>query len=316
MIRIASIEAGHRPVFIGAALAAGLLAVLAAPGALVSGPALVIWAALIALVGLPHGAFDLRVARAAGLARGRASMAAVAVAYLAVAAGFGVLWKAAPAPWLVLFMVISAVHFSEDWAGELPWWGRFGAGWAILGLPALTHQGDVAQVFARLIPAEPAAAIAGALSVVALPGLAVAVLGALLERPRRPGVALELLAIAALAVALPPLLYFVAYFCGMHSLRQTLHTASRLGADTLGGAIRMAAPLTIVTVLGVAALLPWLGGSADEQVLRAVFVGLACLTVPHMALNLWVELGPPRMQAQAQAHAASQPMPEAAPATR
>ncbi|MGI9253618.1 MAG: Brp/Blh family beta-carotene 15,15'-dioxygenase, partial [Thermomicrobiales bacterium] len=207
---------------------------------------------------------------------------------------FGVIWKTAPAPWLILFLIISAVHFSEDWAGELPWWGRLAAGCAIIALPAFSHRDGVVEVFSRLIPFEPAAAIAGGLSVIALPALSLALLAVFIQRPRRPAVAAELLAIAAIGIALPPLLYFVAYFCGMHSLRQTLHTASSLGATTLIGAIRMAAPVTTVTILGIGALLPWLGSSPDDQVLRAVFVGLASLTVPHMALNLWVEFGPRR----------------------
>jgi len=294
---IARLERMHRPGFLAIALAVVAVSAVVAPGALLSGPALVLWGLLIAVLGLPHGAFDLRVAKQAGLADGK--VLPVAVAYLGLALAFGVLWKVAPGPWLVLFMAISAVHFSEDWAGELPWWGRIAAGSAIIGMPAMAHQADVARIFAYLVPDDPAMAIARVLAAIALPALAVALIAAVLERPRRPLVAVELFAIAALAVALPPLLYFVAYFCGMHSLRQTLATASRLGAPTLPAAIRMAAPLTIVTLVGVAAMVPWLGANADEQVLRAVFVGLACLTVPHMALNLWVEFGPPSRRAAA-----------------
>lgn len=291
---IANLQAAHRPSFIGGAVAVILVAALFAPGALVSGPALAVWAVIIAVLGLPHGAFDLRVARFAELATGRTEMGLVALTYLGLAVAAGLLWKAAPAQWLVFFLLISAIHFSEDWAGELSWWGRIGAGCAIIAMPALTHQDDVAGVFARLIPAQPAAAIAGLLAVLAVPSMIVALLGAAVQQPRRLAVAVELLAIGALAVALPPLFYFVAYFCGMHSVRQTLATASRLGATTLVAAIRMAAPITIVTLLGIAALLPWLGSNPDDQLLRAVFVGLASLTVPHMALNLWVELGPAR----------------------
>jgi beta-carotene 15,15'-dioxygenase len=294
MTHIAHLQAIHRPVFIGSALGLMLIATLTPPATLLSGPALALWAIVIALLGLPHGAFDLRVARSAGLADGWMAMGVFALAYLALAIAFGVLWKTAPGPWLVSFLAISAVHFSEDWTGELPWWGRLGAGSAIISLPALTHQSDVARIFAQLIPTQPAEAVAGALSLVALPAAIVAVLAALPEARRRPAVAMELVAVAALAVALPPLLFFVAYFCGMHSLRQTLHTAARLGAATPAAAMRMAAPITLVTLLGIGLLLPTLGASPDEQLLRAVFVGLACLTVPHMILNLWVELGPPR----------------------
>lgn len=291
---ISNLQAGHRPAFIGGTLAVILIAALVAPGALLSGPALVLWALIVALLGLPHGAFDLRVARFADLATGRSGMGVVALAYLGLAVAAGLFWKAAPGPWLVMFLVISAIHFSEDWAGELPWWGRIGAGCAIIALPALTHQTEVAAVFARLIPSQPAADIASMLSALAVPAMVVGLAGAMAQRPRRPAVAIELLAIGALAVALPPLFYFVAYFCGMHSVRQTLSTASRLGATTLGDAVRMAAPITIVTLVGIAAMLPWLGSNPDDQLLRAVFVGLASLTVPHMALNLWVELGPDR----------------------
>ena len=97
--------------------------------------------------------------------------------------------------------------------------------------------------------------------------------------------ALEITAVSGLALLTPPLVAFTVFFCGMHSARHILRTADYSGRSE-------------VRLLAVAALLPMLGVLAasagawyflqdtalDARVIQIVFVGLAALTVPHMAL--------------------------------
>ena len=113
-----------------------------------------------------------------------------------------------------------------------------------------------------------------------------AVILVVIERLRRDWLtALEITAASGLALLTPPLVAFTVFFCGMHSARHILRAAEYSGHWE-------------IRLLAVAALLPMLGVLAasagawyflqdtalDARVVQIVFVGLAALTVPHMAL--------------------------------
>ncbi|WP_213686115.1 Brp/Blh family beta-carotene 15,15'-dioxygenase [Roseicyclus sp.] len=84
------------------------------------------------------------------------------------------------------------------------------------------------------------------------------------------------------ALALPPLLFFIVCFCGLHSVRhftQTLQSVPKSGQAVLISAVPSC---TVVVIAGIAwVLLP----QTDVQLsLQIVFIGLAALTVPDMLL--------------------------------
>lgn len=252
-------------------------------------------APLVALLGVPHGALDHRLAGLLWpLGTPRQHLAFLA-GYLGSAAAVLVLWIAAPAAALALFLGYSALHFSDDWRGELPFAGRALAGLAIVAAPAAAHGPEVAAIFSGLAPPGGAAAVASALGragEAALPALALLVA---IETRRRPALALELASIAAAALLLPPLAYFAVYFCGVHSPRHLLSASAALGLGPARGALA-ALPITLVTLAGAAvaaAVLSARGAAADAVTLKAVFIGLAALTVPHMILvdRVWQRTG-------------------------
>jgi Brp/Blh family beta-carotene 15,15'-monooxygenase len=158
----------------------------------------------------------------------------------------------------------------------------------VVGAPLLFRPEASAAIFAHLAPAEAAAASvavggwAGLAALTACAGIA----GASILRPGwRPG-AIEIAAIVAAAWALPPLIYFVLYFCLLHSPRHFRRTARGLGLSP-GQALRAAAPATAVTLLGAGlagAVLLSLGIRAESMTLSVVFITLSALTVPHMIL--------------------------------
>tara|TARA_Y100000766_G_C18650800_1_gene480314 strand:- start:164 stop:721 length:558 start_codon:yes stop_codon:yes gene_type:complete len=95
---------------------------------------------------------------------------------------------------------------------------------------------------------------------------------------------LEILVLAIVLAYLPPLWGFVVYFCLVHSSRHTLHLLNSLGPLKYNDYV-----LLLVTV--VASILAILIGafhfannSFDIGIIRATFIGLAALTVPHMLL--------------------------------
>ena len=110
-------------------------------------------------------------------------------------------------------------------------------------------------------------------------------------RPTAPAAAAELAAIVALHVVAPPLIAFLTYFCGWHSIRHALELADDLEPGRLGDGLRRfvreAAPMTLTTV--AAALLASVALvltdiELDSLLASIIFIGLSVLTVPHMAM--------------------------------
>jgi Brp/Blh family beta-carotene 15,15'-monooxygenase len=85
----------------------------------------------------------------------------------------------------------------------------------------------------------------------------------------------------------PPLIYFVIYFCALHSPRHFLLTADQLDLTPLQG-LRAAWPILVVTLamtaLGVIVLAVFTP-AFEPATLQIVFIGLAAVTVPHMLLT-------------------------------
>ena len=293
---IRRVQASMAPEF-GLFLALGLfaVAVLAVDGIALSQQALVLVLALaVAVTGLPHGALDPWVAWRIGLWRGRWGFVAFNVAYVGLAALVVMAWRLAPGLSLVVFLAISAWHFAGDWRQDLPGWARAVAGLALLALPAWRWPGDVDASFALLAGAD-GSVIASWLRV-ASPWLAVGVAAvALLAQRRSRATAIELAAVAALALLLPPLVYFVVYFCALHSLRHLRIAVGEADASSRGPIAGVALLYTVLTLVLAALVWPWLAAAgtlvhtADAELLKLVFIGLAALTLPHMLVVMLSE---------------------------
>ena len=266
---------------------------LALDGSAAAGGGLVLMLAIaVAIAGLPHGALDPWVARRAGLWRTRSGFAAFHVAYLALAAGVVIAWYWAPGASLAAFLVISAWHFSGDWRAHLPPLARAVAGAALLALPAWRWPDDVTTAFVLLSGSE-GAAIASVLGAIA-PWLAAGIAGAaLLALRQSPWTAVELAAVASLALLLPPLVYFIVYFCALHSFRHLRLAATGAAPDARRRMAGVAALYTALSVLAAAIAWPWLREAGTQawsgDLLRLVFIGLAALTLPHMLVVMHAE---------------------------
>ncbi len=243
-------------------------------------------APFVALLGIPHGALDLRLAEALWPLPRVSGLALFGVAYLGLAAAVLGIWWLLPAAALGLFLAYSAVHFGGDWRDELTGWQRPFAGALVVSLPAVFWPNEVREIFATLAPAEAATGAVTGLRLAA-PLAAVGVLAACAgARWRTPRTAVELAGLTVAAAALPPLVYFLVYFCFLHSPRHLAESARTLGLDA-PEALRAAAPLTLATwaIAAVAlALLLQAGVALGSTTLHVVFIGLAALAVPHMVL--------------------------------
>ena len=243
----------------------------------------------VVLTGLPHGALDPFVAWRAGLWRTRLGFVAFHLGYMGTALAVMGLWQLAPGASLGGFLAISAWHFGGDWQPELGAWMRPLSGLALLSLPAVAAPAEVSAIFA-LLSGDQGRVLAGWLSELA-PWLAVITAGlALRVLPRSPATAIELVVAGALALLLPPLVFFLVYFCALPSPRDLRLAARAADSRQRRRMAVVALVYTALTVVAGAVAWYWLAGDAasanapDAQLLKILFIGLAALTWPHMAL--------------------------------
>jgi len=241
-------------------------------------------AALVAVLGVPHGALDPVVARRIGLWRTPAGLAGFTLGYLAVSVAVVGIWFVAPVLSLAAFLLISAAHFGGDWNADRPWPLRLLSGAGLLSLPALADQAAVSDIYVALA-GEGARVIASVQATLAPALLVGMVVAAVVASRRRPHEGIELVIAALLALTTPPLVFFIVYFCLLHSARHL-----REGFRDERGTLPKRSIVTIVVAATAAPLLVAVGvlatttqaGALDERLLQVVFIGLAALTVPHM----------------------------------
>lgn len=242
-------------------------------------------AVLVVLLGLPHGALDPAVARGAGLWQTASGLVVFSGIYLCVVVFVIIIWTIASGPALAGFLALSAWHFAGDWKNHLPLIARLSAGVSIVATPALSHGGEVARLFDMLASAAWAATLQEILAVIALPSILLCAVSVLAAKHRSRQAMIEVVMVILLGVMLQPLMYFVVYFCFLHSPRHLIEAATMIGIKSVRSAVTLTSAATLLTVVGAILfffLMP--ATSPSITIIQIIFVGLAGLTVPHMLL--------------------------------
>lgn len=246
---------------------------------------LILVAALIIILGVPHGALDTLFARELYGVNSATAWIKFSVIYLMMAALVVVLWYMAPLLFLVGFIGISIAHFSGDPDGETGWLIRLIYGGAIIFIPVLKHPQEIADVFSLLVGEKSSQALMPWMSGLALPWL-LALSGVVLYLiVKKSLLSFEFLCLGLIAYFVSPLISFTVFFCGMHSARHIIRTAAFAKYSQpvlLLGAMLL--PMLGVIVLSAVSWFMLKNQTLDGRVVQIVFVGLAALTVPHMAL--------------------------------
>jgi len=240
----------------------------------------------VALMGLPHGALDPLRAWYGGLWKDARGCALFHLAYVAAALAVVALWYVFPVAGLGLFLLYSAVHFAGDWRGQLPLWMRLSVGLAIVVLPVSFHSLQVAEIFA-LLAGDGGYVLADVLRQggwLLLPALLAIIV---VQWRKNLPLALELTVLAAAVAVLPPLLFFLLYFCLLHNGRHLYLCFHATPQQEKSRFFAVALLYTLLTLALVGLALPWLQNLNWQQLAnQLVFIGLAALTLPHMLLSL------------------------------
>lgn len=245
---------------------------------------LLIFALLVLVLGVPHGALDPIFARRLFAVRGLAAWTIFVGAYVGLALLVIGFWLIKPAVFLILFLVASTLHFSGDPAAGTPWFTRLLYGGAVIVLPVLNHAPEMTRLFVFLVDANAAERFVSTLRFLAWPWVA-GILWSVLVMCRSDWVtAVELVSYSLLVLVATPLLSFTVFFCLMHSARHALRTQRYAGLSWRQLLLTSAAPTAAVVA---AALVSWSFveyAPLDMRLVQFVVIGLAALTAPHMLL--------------------------------
>ena len=239
----------------------------------------------VAVLGLPHGALDLPIAQTLWPLHGWRGNMRFGLLYIGLTALVIGFWILFPGPALFAFLIYSAFHFSGDWAEATPLL-RWTGGIATIGAPGLFWQAEVSDLFAFLAPAPAADLAAMALAYAGGTALTCYTVTLIWLPASRTRAAVEQAIIWFAAACLSPLVYFVLYFCALHSLRHL--TNALQSVENTRQAMRAATILSIVVIVAAFIAFAILQKTEtfilEQTIMRVVFIGLAGLTVPHMLL--------------------------------
>ena len=245
---------------------------------------LVILTGAVMLAGLPHGALDPLVAN---YLMGASSFRRRLLFYLNYLLKAGIafmFWLWQPEIMLLLFLVFSAWHFSDDWRETLPRAYQIGVGISMVVLPIFFRPLDTALLFSYLGADWPEPMIR---SVSFLPGIfccVIMILAISYTTRNRLWMSFELFSLCALAVLTSPLIFFSVYFCLLHSPRHIIKVVKVLKIDARKALLYAIVFTLLAVVITIFALGSRVEINSASGLTQAVFIGLFCLTVPHMFL--------------------------------
>jgi Brp/Blh family beta-carotene 15,15'-monooxygenase len=267
-------------------------------------------ALLVAVVGLPHGAADHRFARSRlEPLLGVAWLGVFLTGYLAIAVVVVAGWFLAPAATILVFFLASAWHFGQEEpdlaigsrrSKLLRHACRLARGGLVIWVPVALQTDEVVRILSLAAPQgfgpdiERAVDVLVVCSWVMLAIAAVAwgwqALTAVASGGRRRRILLlDNLMLASLVIVFAsanPVVGFLVYFCGWHSVRGLRRLRRELGESWSQLAVSLA-PLTILAI-GLSALATCLVLRAptwNDTLIRATFVGLSGFALPHLLLH-------------------------------
>ncbi len=235
----------------------------------------------IVLLGVPHGSLDVLFASQT-YSLGNITHWIKFIAYYVLAALAVILiWLAVPNFFFIAFLILSALHFSDDLNLIDSKVLKFSYGTSIITFPSLFFSTKLIHLYAIITNVEIATSIVKVSQFISVP-VGLLIVAQLLKKKISLRTKIESLCVCALFLLLNPILSFGVYFCVMHSARHLIRSRFFLQKFSRQAFLNALIFPTIAVVL--AGLLIWWVGSTktlEVEVIRIIFIGLAALTLPH-----------------------------------
>ena len=247
---------------------------------------------LVSLIGLPHGAFDSAIAAHLGYIGRPLSLMRFLLFYTLITALVVALWLIFPIVSLIVFLLISTIHFGLGDAraerGWFKWVQVITHGLTVVAGISQLHKSEVDKIFGYLIGHDTAMVwiAIDMMSIILVVSFVIYAWQSFWDTRWRYGF-LELILLLLFFSILPPLVSFALYFCCIHSLRHLLILWRSLSSMYQFNDVYFhAISYTIASWIMGGIAFWWCAEqmSGESALLRVVFIGLAALTVPHMIL--------------------------------
>ncbi len=241
------------------------------------------------LIGLPHGAMDLDVAKKVGIIDSKLEFVGFIFVYIGIAALNFAAWIYFPLAGFLFFFLLSAYHFGEDWnLGSYALIRRLIFGLLFLTLPSLLHSKELIFIYSLLVPLQEAGVIVQISKYLGLTLLLPALLLSLLDLKRAANFPLILMPATFITsgIFLPPVLFLLTVFCFLHGPRHALELFYALGYKSWQEMIKSLLPIMAFTLLLLLVVIfsRDLATGLKPAVFSSLIILIACLTTPHMLL--------------------------------
>ncbi len=257
---------------------------------------------LILTIGISHGSLDHIKGKKLIKFFGFKSMSIFYLSYLLIGAVTILIWLIFPKSLLFLFLIIAAYHFGKEDSEFINQKKNFESiyflkGSLIITSPLFFHKEETLVIFETLnfnISNNLIISDEILLILILLSLLSGIILSFKKNIEVKSLLLMDYLSIIILNYFLNPIIAFTIYFCFLHSIRHSISLIRELNKNLIKGLslfIKKALPLTILTIFGYVISISILNNynEFNETIYRAIFIGLASLTFPHILLEYLIE---------------------------
>jgi Brp/Blh family beta-carotene 15,15'-monooxygenase len=236
---------------------------------------------LVVMLGVPHGSLDVLFARQTYQLVNLIKWLKFLGFYSASSLLIISLWIIFPGLFFVIFLILSAIHFSDDINLSGHQFLKLTYGFAVITLPGVIHGAELIKLYEMIVDPELAQQIVLISKYMGLTLLPLFFILFLIDKVNvRPQI--EIISIGILFLSATPILAFTIYFCFMHSARHLVRSHFFLNSFKRKEFIyALILPTVAVILMGFGIGYFKLTHSFEKDLIQIIFVGLAALTVPH-----------------------------------
>tara|TARA_Y100000768_G_scaffold388576_1_gene385309 strand:- start:1997 stop:2902 length:906 start_codon:yes stop_codon:yes gene_type:complete len=245
----------------------------------------------VTIIGIPHGYFDFLIAKQL-FSKYRYWLQKFIIIYLAISVTYLFVWVFSPMLALIAFLLMAIYHFGQEETEDINDNSKLlllSLGSVPVLAPILFQTNEVFSLFNILLNQKIAyPQLPQAINFLYIILLVMIIL--IKSKKLLPLYALLMINF----IYLPPLISFILYFCFHHSIRHYLQSLSDSNLFPKLISIKSITTFFLVLTLlftagSIYMLSAYSSFSLEEIVIKYTFISLACLTLPHLLLNIIYE---------------------------
>jgi len=245
----------------------------------------------VTIIGIPHGYFDFLIAKKL-YSQHTHWLQKFIIIYLLISVAYLFVWLISPVFALVVFLLMAIYHFGQEETEDMTNNSKLlliSLGSVPVIAPILFQSNEVFSLFDILLNQNiqhPDFSLTIKYTYIIL----LAIIIFIKSKKLIPLYSLLMINF----IYLPPLISFILYFCFHHSLRHYLQSLSDSNLFPQLISIKNIAIFFLVLTLSFTAgsiylMSVYSSFSYEEIVIKYIFISLACLTLPHLLLNIVYE---------------------------